>query len=332
MPELGEIAHITSVLQQFLVGKTIDAVEASEDSIVYPGLPGDKFENTLLNRKVEAVERHGKYFWLKLSDSHDKNSDNRDNTVLIHFGMTGWIKVKGYMTHFMVMENGGTLDPIDDIMGLKKMISIDKNIAESEIWPPKWSKFVITTSENEQIAMIDPRRLARVRLFNVDSEAQLMTLDPMSRQGVDFSKPDQVEAWGGEDQFIKLMAKKVTKIKSLLLDQAVFAGIGNWMGDEILYHSHIHPLSRACDLDLLQVKTLYKYVIYICEYVVKYEANTNLFPANWLMLYRWKVGRSTKTKTKTKPKTNKRLVLDKVSVGGRTSVFAPEKQKITKLK
>ncbi|WP_291323247.1 bifunctional DNA-formamidopyrimidine glycosylase/DNA-(apurinic or apyrimidinic site) lyase [Desulfonatronospira sp.] len=49
-------------------------------------------------------------------------------------------------------------------------------------------------------------------------------------------------------EFADIFQVRKARIKSLLLDQKVIAGIGNIYADEALYMSGIHPCSRASDL------------------------------------------------------------------------------------
>lgn len=70
-----------------------------------------------------------------------------------------------------------------------------------------------------------------------------------------------------------------------------------------------------------QIDELYTQLVHICQFVVKVEGNTLLFPLNWLMLNRW--GKRNKNK---KSYTLEGYEVDHVTVGGRTSSFCPELQ------
>jgi len=52
----------------------------------------------------------------------------------------------------------------------------------------------------------------------------------------------------GEDEFVRLFTGRKTKIKSLLLDQRVVAGIGNIYADEALFRAKIRPDARASEI------------------------------------------------------------------------------------
>jgi len=66
----------------------------------------------------------------------------------------------------------------------------------------------------------------------------------------------------GMDQalFVERLAGRGGKLKSLLLDQRVLAGVGNIYADESLHRAGLHPLSRPCDLSEQQLCTLHEHL------------------------------------------------------------------------
>lgn len=209
-------------MRRFLVGKTVKVVEAAvDDKLFVPPLTNVLFKETLEGLKVVEANRHGKYFWIRFHDS--------PKVVLLHFGMTGWIKVRNIETHFIAMENGGD----------KKIAEIFKNAedkkkqAENSFtenpdmeWPPKFHKFILKTDDDMEFAFTDPRRLGRIRVLDASTDEELMNQEPLKRQGVDFSDPKN--RWDYET-FAKEMSRRKLPVKSLLMKQEVFAGVGNWV-------------------------------------------------------------------------------------------------------
>ena len=62
------------------------------------------------------------------------------------------------------------------------------------------------------------------------------------------------DALGMEQElFVERLAGRGGKLKSLLLDQRVLAGVGNIYADESLHRAGLHPLSRPCDLSQEQL-------------------------------------------------------------------------------
>lgn len=59
------------------------------------------------------------------------------------------------------------------------------------------------------------------------------------------------------EAFARLVAGRKGRLKSLLLNQAFVAGIGNIYADEILFRSGLHPLRRASTMTSDEVKRLW---------------------------------------------------------------------------
>lgn len=337
---------------KFATGKKVKEAEVQVDKIIFGSEDAhDTLKNALSGRVIEGVHRHGKYWWLKLDG-------DTDNCVLLHFGMTGYISVKGHRTHYIMMENGGdkkARDRLERIRGeggvveekaangesiiaanggdvpadVSMLEKLDEEEAKAQTWPPRFVKLEITLDDDTKLAFYDARRLARVKLFTVSTPDDIYKVEPMKKLGPDYSKstndrangtPASLDPLGLEDFRAKIKAKKAP-IKAVLLDQSLFSGVGNWVADEILYHARVHP-ARVCNLLLdAQIDDLYSQLINICKFVVQVEGNTLLFPLNWLMLNRW--GKRNKNK---KSYTLEGYEVDHVTVGGRTSSFCPELQ------
>ena len=73
-----------------------------------------------------------------------------------------------------------------------------------------------------RFALNDPRRLARVRLLKADSSLPY----PIPKLGW-----DPLLNWPTLSDFAMCIKRRSTSIKALLLDQSLFAGIGNWIAD-----------------------------------------------------------------------------------------------------
>lgn len=341
-------------------------------------------QSTLTGSTVKSVGRHGKYFWLRLN--LNKGSKDQTGVLLMHFGMTGMIKIKNVKSHLIFMENGGDKKVLKRLEEEKKStgaqseyfkkeedddarsLEVDKSVTEvkfedtkkledasesdQEEWPPKFVKFEMELQKDNDkfdLAFVDPRRLGRVRFLSgplVQSDDDLMKQEPLSALGPDYSKPlemPQTEFTTGDpdpdshgksrlslEEFNELILSKKKPIKSLLLEQGFFAGVGNWMGDEILYHARIHPnevlsskIPKGDSVDNI-IERLYNSILYVCELSVRVEGDVSQFPSNWLMIYRWDKRR----KNSLKPKTDEGYEVDHITVGGRTSCFVPELQKI----
>ncbi|KAH0272602.1 hypothetical protein KCU91_g6561, partial [Aureobasidium melanogenum] len=293
MPEIGEVARIVHFLRKHCANKVISAVQVQEDNIVYGkvGTSATAFQKAMTGKKILDAKQQGKYFWLEM--------EGKVHPVM-HLGMTGWIKFKNDDTSHYYRK------------------SEDEN--KPQEWPPRFWKFILQLeNDNNEIAFVDPRRLARIRL--VEAEAQeLRNTTPLKENGPDpvIDKDILTEAWIEE----KLKSKKVP-IKALMLDQANISGIGNWVADEILYQARIHPEQYSYTFSSAQIATLHKAMMDVCGTAVGVLADSSQFPETWLMKYRWDKGKKDKNVL---PNGDKIVHL---KVGGRTSAIVPRLQKKT---
>ncbi|QDS74187.1 hypothetical protein FKW77_002042 [Venturia effusa] len=297
MPEIGEIARIVHYLKKHVVNRTIASILTTQDDIVYGkvGCSHTQFEKSLAGKRVLDARQQGKYFWLVMDTPPHP---------LMHFGMTGWIKF-----------SNDTAAPYTPGSGKAKK--------EEDEWPPKYMKFVLKMAEEGrgecEVAFVDPRRLARIRL--VDCEAgEMRDTTPLKENGPDPVVDREVVTKEWLDG--KLKSKKVP-VKALLLDQANISGVGNWVADEILYQAKIHPEQYSNTFSATQTQDLHDSLIRVCTTACETLADSSQFPENWLMKHRWNKG---KKDANVLPNGNKIIHL---KVGGRTSAVVPAVQKKT---
>lgn len=74
-------------------------------------------------------------------------------------------------------------------------------------------------AEATQIAFVDPRRLARIRLCQ----------SPLKEPPISALGFDPILCMPPLEDFSKLVLKRTCPIKALLLDQSFSAGVGNWV-------------------------------------------------------------------------------------------------------
>ncbi|PWY80601.1 formamidopyrimidine-dna glycosylase [Aspergillus heteromorphus CBS 117.55] len=292
MPELAEVSRIVHFLRQHLVGKVLSKVSVQNDDIVYgkAGTTAAEFQKAVEGKKVAGAGQQGKYFWITMASPPH---------VVMHFGMAGWLKIRDADTYYYRTDK-----------------------PEDKEWPPKYWKFLLETDgePKTEAAFVDFRRLARIRLVDCPAD-EIRKYSPLKENG-----PDPVA--DKEVVTVEWLAKKVgskkVPIKVLLLDQANISGIGNWMGDEILYHAKIHPEQYSNTLNGDQIKDLHSAMHYVCSTSVDLLADSEKFPADWLFKHRWSKGK--KNTPSVLPNGDK---ITFVTVGGRTSAVVPSVQKKT---
>ncbi|PGH31420.1 formamidopyrimidine-DNA glycosylase [[Emmonsia] crescens] len=294
MPELAEVARVVHYIRKYLVGKAITKVHVQDDPIVYGkvGTTAAEFKKHMEGKTIVDSGQQGKYFWIIMSSPPHP---------VMHLGMTGWLKVKNVDSHYSrtsAPENG-----------------------EAQ-WPPKFWKFMLQVDDvsKTEAAFVDARRLSRVRLIDCPGP-DIRKYTPLKENGPDPILDKDIMTL---DWLKKKLASKKVPIKALLLDQANISGLGNWMGDEILYHAKIHPEQYCNTIPEAQIEQLYSAINYICSTSVDLLGNSEQFPADWLFKYRW--GKGKKNHSQQLPNGEKVVF---ITVGGRTSAVVPAVQKKT---
>jgi formamidopyrimidine-DNA glycosylase len=295
MPEIAEVARIVHYIRAHLVNKTLSRVTALDDANVYGkvGTSAAEFQKALTGRKIVGAGQQGKYFWIEM---------DRPPHPLMHFGMTGWLKIRSEDTYYYRRKEGEE--------------------EGDEEWPPRFCKFQLETEGEPKVeaAFVDSRRFARVRLVDCAAD-QIRKVSPLKENGPDpvVDKKIVTVEW-----LLELCRRKKIPIKALLLDQANISGIGNWVGDEIMYHAKMHPEQYSNTLSDEQIKQLHESIHYICGTAVDLLADSEQFPEEWLFKHRW--GKGKKDAPKTLPNGEK---ITHLTVGGRTSAVVPSVQKKT---
>ena len=133
MPELPEVETARRAAVAVAVGRRIVGLAVADDPIVFEGVAPARIRRALLGRRVRAVRRHGKHFWLEL---------DRRPWLSVHFGMAGGLHTsrrKGVR----LMSSGHRADPG---------------------WPPRFTKLRLEFEGGHELAIADGRRLGRIRL------------------------------------------------------------------------------------------------------------------------------------------------------------------------
>jgi formamidopyrimidine-DNA glycosylase len=132
MPELPEVEAARRVTAALAVGRRIVGVWCADDPIVFERVSPRRIVAALRGRRVRAVRRHGKHFWLEL--------DARP-WLLVHLGMTGGVHVPK-----------------------RRSLKLKSSHGTPAGWPPRFLKLKLTFDDGGELAIADGRRLGRIRL------------------------------------------------------------------------------------------------------------------------------------------------------------------------
>jgi formamidopyrimidine-DNA glycosylase len=115
------------------------------------------------------------------------------------------------------------------------------------------------------------------------------------------------------DAFKKIAAGRRGSIKSLLMNQAVIAGIGNIYADEILFQARIHPKSPADTLSDKRLRHLFAARKRVLKTAIAHQANPRELPRSYIIPRRSSDRRCPKC----------RRLLKKTTISGRTTYYCP---------
>lgn len=128
---------------------------------------------------------------------------------------------------------------------------------EDPSWPLKPHTHLILSFKHfsRQLFYRDVRRFGRI----------FLTSDPQNQlpEGVRRLGPEPRE-WKSE-AFISFLKKRQARIKSLLLDQKIVAGLGNIYADESLHRAGIHPLRRPYQIPRTRLGRLHTNMCEVLE-------------------------------------------------------------------
>lgn len=166
-----------------------------------------------------------------------------------------------------------------------------------------------------------PSRFGRVRLVDCPGD-EIRKTSPLVENGPDPVVDKDVFT----EQYLKdKMRKKHVPLKAFILDQAMISGIGNWVADESLYQARLHPEQYCDDFTDEEIKRLHDSITNVCQTACDLLADSDQFPDDWLFNHRWGKGKKTSSALPNGEK------LAFITVGGRTSCYAPSLQKKTGL-
>jgi formamidopyrimidine-DNA glycosylase len=219
VPELPEVESARAVIERGALRCRIADVDDSDTYVCRPHPPGE-IRAALLGRQLTAAHRQGKSMWC---DTSGVGSSRTPGPALgIHLGMSGKIVIAD--------GQGGEVDGGD---------YWERGRAPGDY---RFSRFSLTFATGGSLLLIDPRRLARVRLD-----------PPVEALGPDAGKITAA-------QFRAAFSRGTAPVKARLLDQDAIAGIGNLLADQVLWQAKINPARPVGELTRADVDRLYRAV------------------------------------------------------------------------
>jgi len=233
MPELPEVQTIVSDLRKILPGLKIAGVETDWGKM-FKNSSLENFKKEVVGEKILDVRRLGKNILIDLTGN---------KTILVHQKMTG---------HFLYGKWELVTPPVaGEARWLGKEAGAIRDDPQN-----RFIHLVFDLSNKKQLALSDLRKFAKVLLCPTGKLSALKDINNLgpdpTAEDFDFNKfqdrltPPQTGQAG-----------KKGKIKTVLMDQSVFAGIGNIYSDEILWLAGINPLRQISSLTQKELKSIF---------------------------------------------------------------------------
>ena len=205
MPELPEVETTRRCIAPLMVGRRIERVETTVESYFFL-TPPEKLRRSLEGRRVEGLDRAGKYLVATLDGGA---------RLLLHLGMTGQLfSSEATSVRLLSATARASLTPG----------------AQRSFEPDEHTHLRLTMAgAGPRVFFRDVRKFGKVQWLEAgESSARLDRLGP--------------DALGltGEWLFRSSRGRRIA-IKSLILDQSVAAGVGNIYADEALFIAGIRP-------------------------------------------------------------------------------------------
>jgi len=119
------------------------------------------------------------------------------------------------------------------------------------------------------------------------------------------------------DDYKTTLGRRSAIMKSALLNQSIFAGIGNIYSDEILFQSKLNPKRKINTLDENELKELFQNIKKVLQYGIDFKGELENYSKDLLIPHRSKDGECPNC-------TNK---LERYEISGRHGFFCPKCQK-----
>jgi formamidopyrimidine-DNA glycosylase len=222
MPELPEVETTVRDLKKTILGqKIIDFWTDFKKNIKQPKNL-EEFKKIIIGRKIENVKRRGKNILIVLSGK---------KILLIHQKLTGHLLCGKWKVNHGIWFPFG-IGPLNDPVN-------------------RFIHLIFKLDNGEMLALSDLRKFAKVEIWD-------RTKLEDSKEFKDLGPEPLDKNFTFEKFKERLQKKKKGRIKQVLMDQNIIAGIGNIYSDEILWKAKVHPFRDISKLKNNKLKEIYR--------------------------------------------------------------------------
>ncbi len=288
MPELPEVETVKLGLIRLIPGLKVKSV-TSDNPKSFPNSKAD-VERFLIGSKVTGVHRRAKVLIIDLDTKY---------SLVIHLKMTGQLVFRG-------KENFGAGHPTNSLIGQlpdkstrvviyfegnEKSVGSESSARKNRSVEQDVQKYVAASTGGSDKAGdqkrwqsygLGPKSCQRdpALFFNDQRKFGWMRLIPtLQIEELDFFKkvgPEPLNSDFTNKVFIeRLMRRRNSNIKAVLLDQTVLAGVGNIYADESLWGASIHPKLRVSDISKSKLETLHEELLYVLKLAIEKGGSTD---------------------------------------------------------
>ncbi len=209
MPELPEVQTTVNGINEALQGATITDVWHDWEKI-FRDNSYKKVRSLVQGAQILNATRRAKHILIHLSNGH---------TLIVHMKMTGHLMVGVYKktkTGFVPEDGSGALaDPFN-----------------------RFIHVVFSLTDGRSFVFCDARKFGKISIEVTEHLPHSPLLAHLGPEPLDANTTAAIFK-------AQLLKKPKSKIKTVLLDQSIIAGIGNIYSDELLWYSKVHPESRV---------------------------------------------------------------------------------------
>lgn len=244
MPELPEVQTVVSDLNKKIIGREITGAWFDWPSQIslYKTLEGKlkiikkpaprELVSAIKGALIERVERRGKNILIYLT---------RDLLLLIHQKMTGHLLVGKWK----IFKN--------------KALAVSPAVLKQKV--NDYIHLIFYLDDGRMLGLSDLRKFAKVAF---GEKKYIETLPGLIKLG-----PDALDTRLNFKRFQRLIGAEKRKIKQVLMDQEVLAGIGNIYSDDILWQAKVHPFQPANRLPPSDLSKIYSAMKIILKKAVR---------------------------------------------------------------
>ena len=307
MPELPEVETIVRDLKRKIIGRKIKSAWFDSPRQIFiqkissglrlaraPKL--SDFEKQIKGLKIIDVQRRAKNILIYFTD---------EKMMLIHQKMTGHLLYGRWK--------------IEKVQNTKQLVQSILTGAMQEK-ANDFIHFILYFDNGWQLALSDMRKFAKVIFGN---KSEIENLKELKELG-----PEPLEKSFDFKKFKEVVGNKTGKIKQVLMDPYVIAGIGNIYSDDILWEAKIHPFQSAKTLKDLELKRIFLAIKKILTQAVKLRGTS-------FSDYRdveGKKGYYVEKRRVYQREGEKCLrcgdIIERIKMGGRSAHFCPKCQKV----